>query len=88
VRIISQFIVYFINMHFVQKLQNTVEKQKCIIENKNNCDDTIQHLKLDIITIKNVLNTLITNINDLRTKIMFIGSNIIIIDIIKEYTFQ
>jgi len=62
-------------MNFVQEFQNTVEKQKCIIENKNNCNDIIQHLKLDMITVKNNLNSLITKINDLRTKIMFIGSN-------------
>lgn len=69
-------------MHFVQKLQNTVEK--CIIENKNNCNDIIiQHLKLDMITVKNNLTKLITNIHDLRTKIMFIGSHIIIIDTLK-----
>jgi len=69
-------------MHFVQKLQNTVEK--CIIENKNNYDDIIiQHLKLDMITVKNNLTKLITNIHDLKTKIMFIGSHIIIIDTLK-----
>jgi len=66
----------------VQKLQNTVEKQQFIIENKSNCD-YIQHLKLDMITDQNYLNTLITNIEDLRNKMMFIESNIIIINVIK-----
>jgi len=60
-----------------------VEKQKFTIENKNNFDEELKYLKLDMITIKNNLNTLITNINDLRTEMMFIKSNIKIIDIIK-----
>ncbi|CAH1711580.1 unnamed protein product [Aphis gossypii] len=62
-------------LEIVQKLQNTVEKQKFIVENKNNCED-IQYLKLDMITVKNNLNKLITNIDDLRNKMMFIERTI------------
>jgi len=60
----------------VQKLQKTVEEKKFKIENKNNCDN-IDLLKLKIITLKDHLNALNTNINEMKTKRMFIKSNII-----------
>ncbi|XP_050054409.1 formin-B-like isoform X1 [Aphis gossypii] len=55
----------------IEKLQKTVENQTLIVEKKKNCDD-VQHLKLEMTNIKNSLNMLNTNFNDLKTKMMFI----------------
>jgi len=66
-------------MHrFEEHWEKAVGDQKLKIENKNKCDD-VHLLKLEMISIKDHLNTLNSSINEIKTKMMFIESNIIII---------
>ncbi|XP_025190333.1 uncharacterized protein LOC112590930 [Melanaphis sacchari] len=60
----------------VQKLQNTIEEQQLMIKKKENCDEELKSLKLDMTTVKNNLNSLIPNINNLGTQMMSIERNI------------